>query len=298
MRNILFIVNPVAGKGTGKSYIKTIHDYMSNANCDYQVKVSSRVGNVTELAEWGCAHDFTDIISVGGDGTLIEALNGLDLTKDICLGIIPSGTGNDFARVLNLSKDPLDCLDVIIKRQFKVSDVGLINNKRFINTCGCGIDSQILMDTNRIKKAVHGPTAYLLSTIKNLATYNSKKVKIRIDEMEFTKNAILIAIANGKYFGGGMMIAPDAEIDDGLLEICIVNHLSKSKLLALFPSIFKGTHIHIKPTVEMYKGKEITIENIEGEMVANGDGNLIGTTPLNVKIIDKKLKVIFKDPQN
>ena len=206
-----------------------------------------------------------------------------------------SGTGNDFARVLKMPKDLTQCLDVILENKQMLIDIGDINGKRFINSCGCGIDSQILMDTQKIKKAVHGPTAYMLSTFKNLASYNAKKIKLTIDGNEYLRTVILLAIANGNYFGGGMMIAPNAKVDDGLLDVCVINDLNKIKLITLFPSIFQGEHIRIKPTVEMFQGKEIRIENIQGEMVANADGNLIGATPLFVKIGDKKMKVIFND---
>lgn len=295
VRKILFIVNPVAGNGSGPLMIQKIQNYMGSKNIEYQVKVSNRVGNVTDLADWGCKELFTDIVSVGGDGTLIEALNGIDLECNVTLGVIPSGTGNDFARVLKMPRDLTQCLDVILENKQMLIDIGDINGKRFINSCGCGIDSQILMDTQKIKKAVHGPTAYMLSTFKNLASYNAKKIKLTIDGNEYLRTVILLAIANGNYFGGGMMIAPNAKVDDGLLDVCVINDLNKIKLITLFPSIFKGEHIRIKPTVEMFQGKEIRIENIQGEMVANADGNLIGTTPLFVKIGDKKMKVIFND---
>jgi YegS/Rv2252/BmrU family lipid kinase len=294
MRKILFIVNPVAGHGNGKNLIRIINDYMSKNDVEHTIKISNKMGNVTELAKWGCEQDFTDIVAVGGDGSLVEALNGIDLEKSVSLGLLPAGTGNDFAKVLNLSKSYEECLDVLMAGETKDVDVCEVNQQRFINVCCCGIDGEIIMDTDRIKRNIRGSSAYLLSTLKALATYKAKKVLVKIDDLELSRETILIAVGNGKYIGGGMKVTPDAEIDDGLLDICIVNKLSKPKLIALFPSIFKGEHINIKPTVEMYKGKHIQIVTLEDRLLINADGNLIGTTPANIKITGKKLKVIYK----
>lgn len=298
MRKILFIVNPVAGHGNGKNLIRVINDFMTEANIPYSIKISSKSGNVTELARWGCEQDFSDIVAVGGDGSLVEAVNGIDLEKKITLGLIPAGTGNDFARVLNLSKDYTACLETLVEGKVKAVDVCEVNNQRFINVCCCGIDGEIIMDTDRIKRNIRGSSAYLLSTIKALATYKPKKVLIKIDEIELNRETILVAVGNGKFIGGGMKVTPDAEIDDGLLDICIVNKLSKPKLMMLFPSIFKGEHIHIKPTVEMYKGKHIQIETLSGRLLINADGNIVGTTPAIITLNGKKLNMIYKDEKN
>lgn len=292
MRKILFIVNPVAGHGNGKNLIRIINDYMASTGIEYAIKVSSKIGNVTELARWGCEQEYTDIIAVGGDGSLVEAVNGIRLDYPVTLGLMPAGTGNDFARVLNLSKDYTACLDAIIRGETKSVDVCEVNGERFINVCCCGIDGEIIMDTDRIKRRIRGSSAYLLSTLKALATYSAKKVIIRVDEEEYHREAILVAVGNGRYIGGGMMVTPEAEIDDGILDICIVNKLSKPKLIALFPSIFKGEHIQIKPTVEYVKGKNIQIETLEDRLLINADGNIIGTTPASIKINGNKLKFI------
>lgn len=295
MKKYLFVINPVAGNGKGKEQIQRINQYMNALGADYSIKISNKVGNVTEITAWGCENNFTDIITVGGDGTFVEAVNGVDLNASVRLGLIPSGTGNDFARVLNMPREVKACLDVIVKGDTKLVDIGLVNQQRFINVCCMGIDGEIILDTDRIKDKIKGTTAYVLSTLKALAVYKAKKVLITIDGQELMREIILVAIGNGKYIGGGMMVTPDAEIDDALLDICIVNKLSKSKLIMLFPSIFKGTHIFVKPTVEMYRGKEIFVEAIEDRLLINADGNIIGTTPGKISINGNKMKIIYNE---
>lgn len=294
MRSFLFIINPVAGHGSGKNLIQIINQYMQKFEYSYQIKISSQLGNITELAAWGSQQNFSDMVIVGGDGSLVEAINGVDLDKDIQLGIIPAGTGNDFAKALNLPKDYLKALDVIIEGHVKLVDVGSVNDMRFINVCCCGIDGEIIMDTDKIKRYIRGGTAYLLSTLKNLSTYRAKRVQIEIDGHKLQREIILIAVGNGQYVGGGMKVTPNAEIDDGLFEICVVNKLNKIKLIALFPSIFKGEHTNIKPTVEMFKGKNIQIKAIQDRLMVNADGNIIGTTPVKMDIAGKKIKMIVK----
>lgn len=292
MRKLLFIINPIAGNGKGTEQIRIINQYMSKLDLEYAIKISNKVGNVTEMTAWGCQNNFTDIISVGGDGTFVEAVNGLDLKANVSLALIPSGTGNDFARVLNMPKDVKVCLDIIMVGDTKLVDIGTVNEQRFINVCCMGIDGEIILDTDRIKSKIKGTSAYILSTLKALSTYKAKKVVITIDGQELIREIILVAVGNGKYIGGGMKVTPDAEIDDGLLELCIVNKLNKGKLLMLFPSIFKGTHVNIKPTVEMYRGKEIHVHAIEDRLLINADGNIIGTTPAKIGINGNKIKIV------
>lgn len=293
MRKILFIINPVAGHGNGSNLIVVISKFMEKHSIEYTIKVSNKIGNVTTLTEWGCENQYTDIIAVGGDGSLIEALNGLNLEQNIRLGIIPAGTGNDFARVLNLTKDYETCLEIIINGVTKPVDLCEVNGQRFINICSCGIDGEIILDTDRIKSKIRGSSAYILCTIKALISYQAKKVIIRIDGLELKREIIIVAVGNGKYVGGGMKITANAEIDDGLLDVCIINKLSKFKLLTLFPTIFKGQHIHIKPTVENFRGKNIQIDALQDRLLINADGNLIGMTPANMSITGKKVNFIY-----
>lgn len=295
MRKILYIINPVAGHGKGKDYIKAINDFMEMRDIAYEIKISNRLGNITEITKSACDKDFTDIVIVGGDGSLVEALNGMDLTKDISLGIIPAGTGNDYARVLNLSREFDVAMETIITAKTKMVDIGMVNQTKFINVCCCGIDGEIIMDTDKIKKHIRGSAAYFLATIKNLASYKAKKVVIDIDGKKIKREVILAAIGKGQYVGGGMRITPTADLTDGQFEICIVNKLAKPKLIALFPSIFKGEHVNIKPTVEVFKGKNVKINTIEDRLLVEADGNIIGTTPIEVSINNQKIKMIYRE---
>lgn len=292
MRKILFVVNPVAGSGKAKDALEMIKNLMKIADISHDVRVSNREGNVLEVSKWATKNDFTDIVAVGGDGTLIEVVSGIEgYFEKINVGIIPCGTGNDFARTVGIPFDHEKNIMSIIKGETRKVDTGRCNGQMFINSATFGLDGEVVKNTQIVKKIVSGPSAYLLSTIKTLATYKSKKVRIKIDELTIDRDILIIAVGNGKYIGGGMKITPNAEVDDELLNICIVNKTPKLKLLSVFPLIFKGKHISCKE-VEMFDGKEISIICIDDILDVNLDGTLVGTTPVEIDIFGDKINVL------
>lgn len=290
MRKIKYIVNPVAGDGSSKETIKVIHDRMLETNIKYSISISGYKGEIESIAREAAQDDYTDVVAVGGDGSVLEAFNGIyDL--DIALGIIPYGTGNDFARVLNIENDLDDSLNRIILGHTKKVDVGKINDTHFLNIAGLGIDSSILEKTEKIKKHIKGPLAYLLSTFIVLATYKCEKIKIVIDGTEIIRECYLVAIGNGQYYGGGMRVTPNALLDNGLLEVVIIHKMSKIKFAMLFRKVFSGDHIH-ESVVENYQGKKIRIV-ASSDVKINVDGNLIGKGSCDISVEEKKQILII-----
>ena len=151
MRKIKFIVNPVAGKGDGKFFLETIHNKMKKSKLDYSISISSFKGNIEDIAIQSVKEGYTDIIAVGGDGTVLETFNGIYNTKTV-LGIIPSGTGNDFFKMLGKCENLDENLDKIINGNTKFVDIGCVNNSYFLNEVGVGIDTEIIEETQKIKK--------------------------------------------------------------------------------------------------------------------------------------------------
>lgn len=292
MRKLLFIVNPVAGKGDAKAMLAPIQEKVSAACISYEIQISTCKGQIETIARDAVLEGVNEIIGVGGDGTLVELINGVRSAggTEVIVGIIPSGTGNDFSRMLYKNNSPINALDTIIRGSWLRSDLFDCNGTKFINVCAMGIDGQIIMDTERIKKRIPGPSAYLISTIKALLLFQPRKTTLMIDGKKLTRKIIIIAIGNGQYVGGGMKITPKAVIDDGLMDVCIVNALPKIRLLMLFPSIFKGAHLNVKE-VEYFKCREVEVESIERTLLVNVDGNIIGTTPVKIVVSDEKMKV-------
>lgn len=290
MRKVLIIINPAAGKGQSKNYIATIKARFESADIDYQIKISNRVGNVTELALNGVKEGFNEIVAVGGDGTVIEALNGI-VGTDTILGIIPAGTGNDFVRSIGIERDFISALNVVIEGKYELIDIGEVNDRFFLNVVSFGIDSDVVKTMEKIKNVVTGPAAYYVSSIKAISTYKAVKMSITIDGEEYIRKAYLVAIGNGKYFGGGMKITPDANVNSGDFEICIINNISRIGLMRLLTKANTGNHIS-ENGVEVFKGKEITIRAIADHLAVNADGNLIGPAPAKISVFKNKLRVL------
>ncbi|MBN2797320.1 MAG: diacylglycerol kinase family lipid kinase [Clostridia bacterium] len=290
MRKIKFIVNPVAGDGSSKDTIKLIHDKMEKSELSYSISISSYKGDVENLSRKAVEKGYTDIIAVGGDGTLLEAFNGLYNTNTT-LGIIPTGTGNDFIRMLGITKNVNDEIDRIILGNTKVVDTGSVNGYHFLNIVGIGIDGDIIEKTENVKKFIKGPPAYIYATFSSLIKFKCKSVKITIDDQTFKKNVFLVAVGNGQYFGGGMRITPNAEVDNELLEVVIINKMPKPKFAILFRKVFTGDHIH-EDVVEVYRGRNIKIET-EYDLSIEADGNLVGKGNCDITIFGKSQKIIM-----
>ena len=289
MRKLKLILNPTAGKGLALKYKEMVTTVLNDEALEFQLVESQYEGEIEKLASEVEVSQFTDLIIIGGDGSLVEAVNGIG-KKDIRMGIVPVGTGNDFARTLLGSSDPSNALQKIIAGGEKLVDVGWVNGRRFINVTGFGIDSYILQNMDKIKKVFKGSTAYLVSTLYTLMQYKSKKVWIKIGDQTYEREIMLAAISNAKYFGGGMMISPESEIDDGLFELVIVNKLSIPRFLRLFKRVYNGTHLGVEE-VEVFKADTFFIDAIE-DIPINVDGNLYGLTPIEVKAGEEKIRFL------
>ncbi|MBN2899616.1 MAG: diacylglycerol kinase family lipid kinase [Clostridia bacterium] len=287
MRKILFIINPVAGKGITKEMIPEIKRNFKDDVVD--IKITKNVGDATQIAKT-YSESYSDIISVGGDGTLTEIVDGLKDYKGK-LGIIPAGTGNDFARSLNIEHSLFTCLEIIKNGKTKKCDILKVNDHRFINVASFGIDGQVIIETDKIKHKIKGTTAYVISSLKAIRKFEPYKVKLSIDGKTLEREIVLVAVGNGQYFGGGMQVTPRAKIDDGQLDVVLANKTSKINLIKLFLKLFKGEHIG-DALVEHYKCLEFKIESHE-DLYINADGNLIGKVPASISVENEKIQVII-----
>ncbi len=292
MEKLLFIVNPVAGKGRGKKALPIIEKKMKDKNIPYEIIITSKPLEAKTLAKEN-VDSFGTIIAVGGDGTVNEVSQGLIESKKGRLGIIPCGTGNDFVRALNINLDIERSLDIIIEGKIKAIDVGRVNGHHFLNISSIGFDSHTVITTNKIKKRINGMLAYIIGVLLTLIKYKKEKADLIIDDKEYKRNLMLLAVGNGNTYGGGMELLPMAVIDDGYFHICVVRDVSNLKLLFLFPSIFKGTHLKHTKYVEIFKANKLIYKN-KKEIKLNIDGEILDVKgDLIFEIDDYKLDVIF-----
>jgi diacylglycerol kinase (ATP) len=253
------------------------------------------------------ARDGADVVAAaGGDGTYGEVVNGL-VGTGARLGIVPLGTGNDFARAFGLVGDLPTAINTLFNGRPKPIDLGRtgfnpkskIQNPKsdrrwFINVAGCGFDAIVAERVNqsarRGGRALRGTAAYVAAVCSSLATYRAAHLKITVDSKVHETDAMLCSIANSRTYGGGMIIAPDAEIDDGWFDLCVLHRVGKIEFLRAFPRVFKGTHV-THPKVQMLRGRSIQIES-EPPMPVLVDGEVLGTTPVEFTLHHHAIEVM------
>lgn len=292
MEKIVFIVNPIAGGGRTKKLLPMIDQKMKEKGIDYKIILTTGPKDATNIAIKCLEEGYDKIVAVGGDGTVNELALGILNYGKGTLGILPSGTGNDLARTLNIPKEPEKAIDFILKGKGKKIDVGMVNDKFFLNIASIGFDSETVKTNERIKMKFKSGLSYIISLFITLFKYKYMKVEIDIDDLTTKTEILLLAVANGKYYGGGVKILPMADIEDGYFHVCLIKKVPKLKLLFLLPTIINGSHVKIKKYVNIFKAKEIKVRtnansflNIDGEL-----NNLKEETQFSIS--NTKLKVI------
>lgn len=284
------IINPTAGGKKGKKLeraLKLVEDRLKERNVEYKVHFSERKHHATEITEKVIADGATCIVAIGGDGTLHEVINGFSNFEKVSLGIIPCGTGNDFASTLNLPKYPKDAIDLIIDGEAKYTDFMQMPTVRGLNIIGTGIDVDVLKRYENLKKKTKfGYTKCLIKTLFNFkysnfdADFNGEKRPYR---------SFMACIANGHRYGGGIPVCPIADATDGELDIVTVKEMPKLKIILAFLKLKKGKILNLKESTHE-RTKEIKIST-EGSYTVNVDGELYDNIPFEVKVVSNTLRV-------
>lgn len=285
----LFIVNPVAGKNKGAKAVPFIHKIMEEKGVAYKIIQTTKKGDAKGIATEAVNQGYSTIVAVGGDGTVQEVLNGI-VGSSATLGIIPSGTGNDFSRALHLPEDLHEALEIIFQGKTQKIDLGKTNGLYFMNFASVGLDAAIAFEANRIKEYVSSKLAYVMAAIKEIATFQSRKIEFLIDNQKMSADVMMITVCNGNYYGGGMKVAPKASLKDGFFDVYVIKKINKLKLLFLFPTIFSGKHVKYKE-VSFYRAKKVKITS-ENQLKVNADGELINSNSLEFEILQQQLEVI------
>ncbi len=232
---------------------------------------------------------------VGGDGTVQEVVNGvLDADARTAIGIVPVGSGNDLARSLGLPTDPAEAWTVAMGRVKREIDAGLATNgegrrRWFASAGGIGFDAQVAAAMSTRLGWQSGRAGYLLTTLSELRRFDNRSLRIVLDGEPFECRALLVAIANGPYYGGGMRIAPDAAPDDGWLDLCVVGDVSRLTAIRELPNLYRGTHVR-NPAVSVHRARRIEVTG-DGATHAHLDGEPFGTLPLRVEVRPACLEV-------
>ncbi len=303
-----FIVNPHSGAGsTGHlwpDWQQRIHRVLGKVD----FACTRGILHATTLAREALGRGHDRIIAVGGDGTLNEVLNGFfDDGKPWCpeaaLAYIPNGTGADFSRTLGFHGRTIDehierLLSAPVTR-VDCGEVRFVNvegketNRLFINESSLGFSANTADAVNRASKHFRGKLPFLIGVVRCLSTLKNPVLRISVEgKLVHEEPTLLVAVTNGKYFGGSMMIAPDAEIDDGFLDIIVISRMSRLTLLRKIKSIYSGQHLE-EPEVTALRGRSVHISAVEDEVLLEMDGEQPGKLAADYRIAKKTIPFVY-----
>lgn len=266
------IINPTAGNGRAERVGAQIVELLSARGIAHEAALTQAVGHATELSRSAAERGVDTVVAIGGDGTLCEVMRGLAGTRT-ALGIIPAGTGNDVIKMLGLPDKPMDALDFILTHPARKLDAGKLNDIFFLNVCGTGFDVCVLEYAKSAKKYMRGIFPYLWGVIRTIFTYKPLIITFEVDGWEAqTKPLLIISIANGRFIGGGMEVAPDAKPDDGLFDLITIDNMPRRKLPQQLPKLLSGRVMDI-PGARRQQCRRVTVS--AKDMHVNVDGEIL-----------------------
>ena len=275
-------INPVSGHGKGTTVGTYVAGYLNQHNIEFTIVTGQSSVALSEHLQTFIRKnaDCEGVIAVGGDG-LLHIILQIVVPAQIPFAIIPAGTGNDFVRTLGWNLEDIDLqLNRITKTKPSSVDLGLVDGEWFGAVLSTGFDSIVNEKANRMQWP-KGPMKYNVAIAMELPRFRPRHYEIKLDDRIISTSAMLIAVSNGRSYGGGMLVCPNANIVDGLFDVMVLHPISKVEFIKVFPRVFAGTHIS-HPAVEIVRSKTVTIES---KAVAYADGERIGQLPISAECI-------------
>jgi YegS/Rv2252/BmrU family lipid kinase len=281
--------------------VPQIAEWLKSSGLDFDLVTTEAPGHARTLAHDAVVQGQEAVIVVGGDGTANEAINGLMLAgcdqDGTALGVLPIGTGNDFAFGAGIPMDLRDACQVVARGQTRLVDVGRMraDNEEpiyFGNGTGVGFDAMANIESRKITR-LRGYLLYLVAVIRTLAYYyHAPETVIHIDSDELVQPSLMISVMNGRRMGGGFYMTPNSRMDDGLLDLCIAAEMDRSKMVSFLPRFMRGTHV-TDPAITMTQGRKVTITS-NSPWAAQADGEIygVGAQRYEIELIPQRLRLI------
>jgi len=290
---LVLLINPSAGKQKGGKIAKQAIEKFQKQGIEIKAFYSEYQGHLIELAKKAAEKENQGIVAIGGDGTVFEVINGMiQSDKNLVnpLGVIPVGTGNSFSKDLSIQSTE-EAIQNIILRKTRPVDLGKCQCRDqkfyFINVLGFGFVADIVKRALSYKKL--GDLSYVISVFLTLKNLKSYQLDFEIDGVSYQRENVFVEICNSRMTGGNMLMSPQTEIDNGYLDVVLLNKISKFEIIKAFPRIYKGIHVNM-PEVEVIRGKEMTFKPVD-EKFLTPDGEIVGQTPITVSILPGKIQI-------
>ena len=314
MTTYKIIVNPVAGRGTGERAIPQIEGVLSEHGLDFDLVRTEAPWHAADLAQEAVAAGYDGVVAVGGDGTANEVLNGLMRAKQAgagtCpMGILCVGRGNDFAYGMGVPTDLEAGCQALAQGHRRTMDVGRVvgglypEGRYFGNGVGIGFDAVVGFEAVKMTR-LHGFPSYLVAVLKTIFLYyQAPLVTIEYDgqtaeNLAIKQYSLMISIMNGRQMGGGFMMAPQGQPDDGLFDLCIARQVSRARIFGLIPHFLRGTQATQEP-IQTGRTRRVVVTAVEGVLPAHADGETLCTDGrrLELELLPRQIEIICQPPE-
>lgn len=307
---VLVICNPVSGMGRGRESLERVRQAFNAAGVAYSAETTTRQGDAARLAQSATRAGCSAVVAIGGDGTLFEVVNGVmgfarrdveaGAHSDVAVGLVQAGRGSDFGRSIGTPSDIDAACEQLLAGRTRGVDLGHVSYtsfsgkpraRYFANVAGMGFDAEVTVRANAAPKALGGTVPYLSSLLTTLIKYRNKRLHVRVDNGEaYEIRANSIVIGNGQYFGGGMKIAPNAQLSDGLFDVVTLGNFTKPDLVRNVPRVYDGSHI-THPKVSVQRARQVEIGSPD-RLLLQADGEVLGTAPARFTVVEGAIRVI------
>lgn len=284
----IFIINPIAGKHDFQHLIPIIESYFTR-EADYQIIITEEKGHAQRFASLFKKEDDVCLYAIGGDGTAFEILNGIN--DGVSMAVIPNGTGNDYFKMIKYAPESVEqTLISTIEGKTVLVDYGKVNDHKYLNSSSMGLDADVNQLANKMKNVlIPKSLLYIIAALITVLNPRSIHIDMDLDNERISKKALLIAVMNGKFYGGGFAPTPDANIQDGTFDICVVESMPLFRILKLLPLYFKGKHVGL-PEVSFYRSAYVKLKT-DKPVLYGCDGEVSQASEIEYQLIKAGLSL-------
>ncbi|MCP3029785.1 diacylglycerol kinase family lipid kinase [Halobacillus sp. A1] len=294
MKQAMIIVNPSSGKEEAVDHVEKIEKILEGKEYTVKTVQTEKELDATQFCQDACSQEFDLVVSLGGDGTLNETINGMvDQEHRPKLGIVPMGTVNDFARALNIPLDPEAAIETLESDLTKKVDIGSFNDRYFVNIVAIGAIAEATSEVSPEQKTRFGPLAYLMEGVKTLASSNAYPLRIEYDDKVWEGDSFLFLAALTKSTAGFEKLSPDAKVNDGVLHCYVIKNVNMLRVASIVTAVLRG-NLKEDKDVEYFQAKKLRVSSSE-KLHTNVDGEEGDPLPVAMEVKPQHIEVIINE---